>query len=143
MRSLVLNPALIAVVEDIDLRHPEESYNRITNAITAYLEQRDSVRNPQAFISSALRRGFTSNQAKRNKRERTTEKQKRTNFPPAPAMPQIIDLSGLIAEIQITCQTLGITVKQALERFGRAGRSLADLTDLDLSTLRREMAGWA
>ena len=124
------------------MRHPEEFYNRVCNAITAYLEQQGAVRNPQAFISSALRRGFTSNQVKRNKRKQQTKKQKRTNFPPAPAMPHIIDLSGLIAEIQIHCQNLGITVKQALERFGRAGRSLSDLTDIDLSTLRREMAGW-
>lgn len=137
-----LNPALRSVIEEVEMRYPEESYNRVHNAITAYIEQKASVRNPQAFISAALRRGFTSNQAKKNKRERTTEKPKRTNLPPAPAVPQILDLSGLIAEIQITCQTLGITVKQALERFGRAGRSLADLTDIDLSTLRREMAGW-
>ena len=131
-----LNPALVSVIEEVEMRHPEESYTRVCNAISAYIEQKATVRNPQAFISAALKRGFTSNQAKRQKRP-STEKQKKTTLPPAP-----MDLSGLIAEIQIHCQRLQIPVKQALERFGRVGRSLNDLTDLDLATLRLEMAGW-
>jgi len=137
-----LNTALLAVVEEVAMRYPEESYSRVTNAITAYLEQKATVRNPQAFISAALRRGFTSNQAKRQKRTQT-KKQERTTFPPAPARPQILDLSGLIADIQIHCQRLNLSIREALERFGRAGRSsLADLNDIDLATFRHELAGW-
>ena len=138
---------MVSVVgKKVEEGHPEEAYSRVSAAISAYLEQRETVRNPQAFISAALLRGFTSNKAKREK-QRTAKTPKKTSLPPALAapqitMPQAVDLSGLIAEIQIHCQRLGLTVRQALERFGRAGRSLADLTDIDLSTLRLEMAGW-
>ena len=133
-----VNAALASVIEEVHLRYPEEAYGRVCNAISAYLEQKAIVRNPQGFISAALRRGFTSNQAKKQKRIPTeTEKSVKTT------VPRVLDLSGLVAEIQIHCQRLGITVKQAIERFGRAGRSLNDLTDLDLATLRFEMAGWS
>lgn len=137
--GIPLNSALLAAISKIEEASPDEAYSRVSNAISAYLEQQDKVRNPQAFLNSAIQKGMTSNQAK--KRARQTEKQERTNFP-APAMPKILDFSDLIAEIQIHCQRLNLSITEALERFGRAGRSLANLTDVDLATFRVELAGW-
>ncbi|MEM1279993.1 MAG: hypothetical protein AAGG53_08285 [Cyanobacteria bacterium P01_H01_bin.152] len=132
-----LNAALLSVLQKICQKHPEEADRRVSAAISAYLEQRETVINPQAFISAALQRGFTSNTAKRQKRTQT-EKQKKTNLPPpAPA-----DLSDLLADISLHCKRLEMTDKQALQRFGRPGRSLDSLSDLDLATLRSEMARW-
>lgn len=139
--GIPLNAALLSVIKKLEQTHPEEVYSRVTNAISAYLEQKATVRNPQAFLSAALRRGFTSNSAKKENRQKT-EKSKKSIFPPAPAMPQILDLSDLIVDIQIHCQRLGITVKEAIERFGRVGRSLGELTNVDLATLRFEIASW-
>lgn len=155
--GIPLNAALLSVLEKLEKTHPEDAYNRVKNAVSAYVEQKVTVRNPQGFLSAALRRGFTSNSAKRESRNRTAQLE-RTNLPPAspaspaspvlptvPTVPQrykVIDLSGLIADIQINCQRLGLTMKEAIERFGRAGRSLHDLSDLDLATFRRELAGW-
>ncbi len=137
--GIPLNSAILAAISRIEKTAPDEAYARVSNAISAYLEQQDKVRNPQAFLNSAIQRGMTSNQAK--KRARETEKQERRNLP-APAMPKILDFSDLIAEIQIHCQRLNLSVSEALERFGRAGRSLANLTDVDLATFRVELAGW-
>ena|GEM_PF-4029261 len=92
--------------------------------------------NPQAFLSAALQRGFTSNQAKKQSRS-SQKKQKETNVPPIPA-----NLSDVIAEISLHCQRLEVTTQEAVERFGRKGRSLSDLSEMDLVTLRREMAEW-
>lgn len=136
-----LNPALISVIQEVEVRHPEEAYQRVSAAVSAYMEQKQVVRNPQGFISAALRRGFTSNGAKKTARKKKTAQT--TELPRVPSSaPAIADLSDLIAEISIHCQRLEINTAQALERFGRAGRSLNDLSDLDLATLRREMAGW-
>jgi hypothetical protein len=134
--GIPLNAALLSVLEQLEQSNPESAYERVRNAVSAYEERKEAILNPQAFMSAALRRGFTSNTAKRQKRTQT-EKQKKTNFPPAPA-----DLSDVIADITLQCQRLEMTPREAVERFGRKGRSLSDLSEMDLATLRREMAEW-
>ena len=136
-----LNPALESVLRKVWADQPHEAEKRVRNAISSYLEQREVVHNAQAFISAALRRGFTSNEKKKQNRTKKQNKQEKTNFPP-PAPSVVADLSGLLCEIQVHCKRLEITSEQALERFGRKGRSLTQLSDIDLATLRNEMARW-
>jgi hypothetical protein len=130
-----LNAALVAVIEKIAASHPEEAYERVCNAVSAYVEQRETVLNPQAFISAALQRGFTSNQGKRKGRKQRT-KQQETNLPPPPR-----DLSDAIAAIAYHCDRLKITTQQAIERMGWQ-RSPDELSPLELINLSDTMTRW-
>lgn len=142
-----LNAALVSVIQKVCKKHPHEAQERVSNAISAYLEQRDTVMNPQAFISAALQRGFTSNQAKRQKRPQTEkqegatlppEKQTRKNLPPPPPLH---DLSQAIADISIHCDRLGIKQQEALQRFG-LNKLPQDLTPLEVVNLADAIARW-
>ena len=136
-----INAPLKAVIDKIAISTPERFKGRIEAAVYAYLEQRPEVKSPQAFISAALQRGFTSNDWKKTQKSKASETPKSTERENIPCA-AVADLSGLLIEIQTHCERLEITTGQALERFGRAGKHLSMLSDIDLATLRSEMVGW-
>lgn len=144
MAGVALNSALSSVITSLWNQDPEIAETRVRNAISSYLEQREIVKNPQAFISSALSRGFTSNTAKKRKKvsTRTTgqrkQKQTKLNLPPSVTA---TDLSTAIALIDVHCKRLGISRQQGLQRFG-IDKPLDVLTPLEIQTFHDAVARW-
>lgn len=131
-----LNPALASVLGKLQTTYPEEAYDRVCNAISAYVEQRETVRNPQAFISAALRRGFTSNTAKKKTTAKQKQTREKTNVPPPSTG---TDLSAAIALVDVHCRRLGLTKQEALHRCG-FNKAMASLSPYEIDQLQDALA---
>ncbi|WP_052051090.1 MarR family transcriptional regulator [Leptolyngbya sp. KIOST-1] len=137
------NPAIEKTLASIYQSNPDKAAERVRNAISAFLEQRTSIHKPQAFLNAALKRGFTSNEAKHRTTQNSQNRSEEPNVPPP-----VLDLSDLLVAIDIECSRLGITPDEATQRLGDAfgweSRPFEDLTSKeDLELLHTAMVGWS
>lgn len=135
-----VNPALEATLITLHSTDPEDSAKRVRNALSSLREQ-DNVRNPQAFLNAALKRGFTANQAKQGKRlQNSKQNREQTNVPP------VRDLSAVLIQIGIECDRLGLNRDEAVQRLSEAYgwelKQFADLDGDDMELLLAAMTGW-
>jgi len=134
-----MNAALAATLTSIYQADPEAATLRVRNALSS-LQEQEHVRNPQAFLNAALKRGFTANQAKRrsSNREQQTEE---INVPP------VRDLSLVLLQIGMECERLGLNRDEAVQRFsesyGWEPKQFADLNGDDMEMLLAAMMQWS
>ena len=138
--GIPVNPAIEATLIQIYQADPENAAVRVRNALSSYQEQ-DNIRNPQAFINAALKRGFTANQAKQNKTANREQRSEETTVPP----PR--DLSTVLAHIDLECRRLGLTHNDAAaalaQQYGWDVKPFADLNDGDLEVLLAALGRWS
>jgi DNA-binding MarR family transcriptional regulator len=141
--GIQINPAIEKTLANLYQSDPDKAAERLRNALSSFQEQRATIHKPQAFLNAALKRGFTSNEAK----QRTSQNnQNRSEEPKVP--PPVADLSDLLVGIDIECRRLGLTRAQASQRLGEAfgwePRPFDDLTtETDLELLHTALIGWS
>jgi hypothetical protein len=94
----------------------------VENALSAYREQQQqgTVQNPGGFITAALRRGFTANQAKKDRRERSTSPSgARSPSGPAPSSPPTQTQSKPPIHPPLDTRSLFASVHQAVQQGDR------------------------
>ena len=138
--GIPVNAALAATLMSLHTTDPEGAATRVRNALSSLREQ-DNVRNPQAFLNAALKRGFTGNQAKQQKRLQNSKQiQQETNVPP------VRDLSAVLVAIGIECERLGLNRDEAVQRlseaYGWEPKQFADLDGDDMELLLAAMVSW-
>lgn len=141
--GIQLNPAIEKTLANLYQSDPDKAAERLRNALSAFQEQRATIHKPQAFLNAALKRGFTSNEAKQRS---TQNSQNRSGEPKVP--PPVADLSDLLVAIDVECRRLGFTRDEASQRLGEAfgwePRPFDDLTtEEDLVLLHTAMVGWS
>ncbi|MGB7315477.1 MAG: helix-turn-helix domain-containing protein [Nodosilinea sp.] len=141
--GIQINPAIEKTLANLYHSNLDKAAERVRNAISAFLEQKESIRNPQGFLNAALKKGFTSNEAK----HRTTQNSQNRSEDPTVPLP-VLDLSDLLVAIDIECRRLGLTRDEAALRLGKAydwePRPFDDLTTKeDLELLYSAMIGWS
>lgn len=141
--GIQVNPAIEKTLTALYQSNPEKTGERVRNAISAFHEQQATIVQPQAFMNAALKRGFTSNEAKQKVTQTTQNRSEGSNVPPP-----VADLSDLLVAIDIECSRLGCTRDEAAQRLGDAfgwePRPFDDLTtEEDLVLLHSAMAGWS
>jgi hypothetical protein len=123
--GIPVNPAIEASLIQIYQADPGNAAVRVRNALSSFQEQ-DNIRNPQAFINAALKRGFTANQAKQNRTANREQRSDETEIPP----PR--DLSTVLAHIDLECRRLGLTHDDAAaalaQQYGWDVKPFSDLT---------------
>jgi hypothetical protein len=141
--GIQINPAIQKTLTALYQSNPDKAPDRVRNAISSFQEQRATVQKPQAFLNAALKRGFTSNEAKQ---QATQNNQNRSEGPQVP--PPNYDLSDLLVAIDQECTRLGLTRDAATQRlgqtFGWEPRAFDDLTtEEDLVLLHSALIGWS
>lgn len=141
--GIQINPAIEKTLTNLYNSDPDKAPERVRNALSAFQEQRATIHKPQAFLNAALKRGFTSNEAKH---KTTQNNQNRSEDPKVP--PPVADLSDLLIGIDIECSRLGLTRDEASQRLGDAfgwePRPFDDLTtEEDLVLLHSALSGWS
>jgi hypothetical protein len=94
----------------------------VENAISALQEQQSkgTVRNPGGFITAALRRGFTANQAKKEHRERSTSPSgARSHSGPAASSPPTQTYSKPSTRLPLDTRSLFASVHLAVQQGDR------------------------
>jgi DNA-binding transcriptional ArsR family regulator len=141
--GIQLNPAIEKTLAALYQSNPDKAPERVRNAISAFQEQRATIHNPQAFLNAALKRGFTSNEAKQKSSQNSQNRSDRSTVPPP-----VCDLSDLLVKIDLECSRLNLTRNKAAQRlgetFGWEPREFDDLTtEEDLVLLHTAMIGWS
>ena len=138
--GISVNSAILATVEVLHAADSENAGIRVRNAISAFREQ-EKVRNPQAFLNAALKKGFTSNEAKQRSSQNSKIRSKN------PIIPAPRDLSDLLLQIDLECSRLGLTRNEAVERvsqiYGWEPKSFDCLLEGDLEILHVAMQQWS
>lgn len=140
--GIQVNSAIEKTLTKLYQVEPDKAPERVRNALSAFQEQ-PNIRNPQAFLNAALKKGFTSNEAKHRSTQNSQNRSRRPNVPPP-----ICDLSDLLLEINRECSRLALTRDQAAQRLGAAfgwqPRPFDDLTtEEDLLLLHSALVGWS
>lgn len=139
-----VNAAISATLTNLYRSDPDNAAARVRNALSS-LQEQDNIRNPQAFLNAALKRGFTANQAKQkqsqNKKQKTEQRSEETNVPP------VRDLSAVLVGIGIECERLGLNRDEAVQRlsdaYGWEPKQFADLDGDDMEVLLAAMQRWS
>jgi len=139
-----INGTLEQTLAQVFQVNPGKAPERVRNAISS-LQEQSNVRNPQAFLNAALKRGFTSNEAKQKVSRKSQNKSEGTKVPPPP---NSVDLSDWLVAVDIECRRLGLSHDQAVTRlgqtFGWESRTFDDLTtEEDLVLLHTALCGWS
>jgi Crp-like helix-turn-helix domain len=140
--GIQVNLAIEKTLTKLYQADPDKAPERVRNALSSFQEQ-PNIRNPQAFLNAALKKGFTSNEAKQRATQNSQNKSKGPNVPPP-----ICDLSDLLLQIDLECSRLALTRDQAAQRlgatFGWQPRPFDDLTtEEDLLLLHSALVGWS
>lgn len=139
--GISVNKPIAKTLTELHDADPSKAATRVRNALTAFLEQ-DHVRNPQAFLNAALKKGFTSNEAKHRSTQNSKNSDQDFQVPPPNR-----DLSDLLVLIDLECSRLGLTPHEAVQRlgstFGWESRPFDDLMEDDLKILHGAMVGWS
>ncbi|MEO0375310.1 MAG: MarR family transcriptional regulator [Cyanobacteria bacterium P01_A01_bin.17] len=137
--GIPMNAALAATLTQLQQIDPENAAVRVRNALSS-LQEQDNIRNPQAFLNAALKRGFTANQAKQrsqNREQRLSE----TTIPP------VRDLSAVLVQIGLECGRLRLSRDEAVQRlsetYGWTSKHFADLDGDDMEMLLAAMTQWS
>ena len=138
-----INPAIEQTLVNLYQSDPSKAPERVRNALSS-LQEQSKVRNPQAFLNAALKRGFTSNEAKHKVSRKSQNRSEGAKVPPPPNA----DLSDCLLAIDLECRRLALTRDQAVTRlgqtFGWESRIFDDLTtEEDLVLLHTALCGWS
>ncbi|MEM9814976.1 MAG: hypothetical protein AAF827_00980 [Cyanobacteria bacterium P01_D01_bin.6] len=145
--GIPINAALAATLTQLQQIDPENAAVRVRNALSS-LQEQDNIRNPQAFLNAALKRGFTANQAKQRSSIRAaTPTQNREQRSNETTVPPVRDLSAVLVQIGLECDRLRLNRDEAVQRlsetYGWTSKRFADLDGDDMEMLLAAMTQWS